>query len=83
MMDLFVEPERDCELATIIDSYRNLDEGCQLFMGRSEAQIKSIFLHAFEHYEMAREFEYLFETRTLDDAFTEIEKILREKGKIS
>jgi Fe-S-cluster containining protein len=82
MMDLFVESDRDCELAAKIDSYQNLDEGCQLYIGNSEAELKSIFLHAFEHYEMARAFEYLFETRTLDDAFAEIEKILKEKGKI-
>jgi len=82
MIDLFVEAERDCELASKIDSYRNLDEGCQLFIGNSEAAIKRIFLHAFEHYEMARAFAYLFETRPLDDAFAEIEKVLREKGKV-
>jgi hypothetical protein len=47
----------------------------QYFMGDSEEDLKQIFLKAFEHYEMARFFEHLFETMPLDDAFAEIEKI--------
>lgn len=83
MMDLFVEEDRDCELASKIDSYRNLDEGCQLFLGCSTEELKDTFLKAFEHYEMARAFASLFETKPLDDAFAEIEKILKQEGKIS
>jgi Fe-S-cluster containining protein len=82
LIDLFTEEERDCELAAKIESFNIFDDGCRLYMGYSVEDLKYTFLKAFEHYEMAREFEYLFEEKSLDDAFAEIEKVLREKGKI-
>jgi len=78
MMDLFTEEDRDCELAAKVESFPIFDDGCRLFMGDSESELKAIFLKAFKHYEMARHYTPLFETMSLDDAFAEIEKILQE-----
>jgi len=83
LMDLFTEEERDCELAAKIESFQIFDDSCRLFMGDSEEDLKQIFLKAFKHYEMARFFEYLFETMPLDDAFVEIEKIIGQNEEIT
>jgi Fe-S-cluster containining protein len=74
-IQLFLE-ERLCLLRDKILSFTSMDEGCR-FMGTSEQEIAQIFRNAFEHFKRAREFEYLFETISIDAAFAEIEKQLK------
>jgi len=74
-ISLFIE-EQQCQLGSKMEELHNMDEACRRFLGVSEQEIKEILKNAFHYYEIARRFEYLFESMTLDDAFAEIEKIL-------
>ena len=68
--------EQPCQLGSRMEELHNMDEACRRFLGTSEQELKEILKNAFQYYALARQFEHLFETMNLDDAFAEIEKIL-------
>jgi len=74
-ISLFIE-EQQCELGSKIREFQNMDEACRQLLGASEQELKEILKNAFHYFEIARRYEYLFESMDLDDAFSEIEKIL-------
>jgi Fe-S-cluster containining protein len=69
--------EQPCQLGSRMEELHNMDEACQRFLGASEQELKEILKNAFEYFEIARRFEYLFKSMNLNDAFSEIERILR------
>jgi Fe-S-cluster containining protein len=74
-ISLFIE-EQQCQLGSKMEELHNIDEACRRFLGASEHELKEILRKAFHYYEIARHFEYLFESMNLDDAFSQIEKII-------